>query len=887
MKLQSRVLILYLCIALLVLVLIGGVLPTSLHEQNLNTISLDSIDQLRHIDFALTNFIGSVKYDVLELSINDDVNNHDDSRFTNFLNVSEETFQYSITPPEQEIIDTFWDYQSTHPYVSSVYMGRENGAFVRSFPRAHPTKYDPRDRPWYILAKDHPGQVSMTDPYSAVTTTDVNIGIVTPITYPNGTMYGVVGADITLVNLTSYISRFNLGHDGEMILADKNGMILASRNPSLLFGNISDILQDQTPAFLAADEGVLVLNGSYLIYYTSPELGWKIGEIVPFSTIEQQINDSIVRILLFVLLALVLLSVITLIALNITVIRPLSNLTEVSRKIAETGDLDQAINTEGAGEIGSLARSFKAMVEKIRTDMAERRKVDDALQESETRYRRIIETANEGVWIIDGAMNTTFVNQRFADMLGYTREEMIGHNVLDYVISLDKPVIDTQFVARRKGIKGSYECRLRQRDGRTIWCMISGSPILDEANSYQGSFGMVTDITERKQAEEALRESEVFNRSLVENLPDIIAIYDSGGIIRYANPAGLKIMSSTLSKVIGQPILSFIADYQRSDVEKKMQARLSGERLVPYEVDIKTGNGEILTVILNAVPISYEKEPVVLVLMTDITERKQAEQKLLEAHQDLERKVAERTRELAQAKEAAESADRLKSAFLATMSHELRTPLNSIIGFSGILLQELAGPLNEEQKKQLGMVSDSSEHLLALINDVLDLSKIEAGQLKIANEPFELRPVIDKVIRSVRPMVEAKHLVLELEVAPDVEKVTADSRRVEQVLLNLLSNSIKFTEQGHIRITCLHQGSEVRISVADTGIGIKREDLEKLFRPFTQVETGLTRQYEGTGLGLSISKRLVTLMGGTIAVESEWGKGSTFSFTVPVERSTS
>jgi len=637
MRLQSRVLILYLLIAILVLVLIGGVLPASLQKQNLESISADSINQLRHIDFALTNFIGEARYDVLALSLNDKVQTKDDSHFTNFLNASEETFQYSYTPEELEIIGIFKDYQSTHPYVSSVYMGRENGASVRSFPRK-PTQYDPRERPWYILAKEHPGTVSVTAPYKAVTTDDVNIGIVTPVLDQNGTMIGVVGADITLVNLTSYITTVGNVDGGEMILVDPQGTVLASRDSSLLYKNISQVLGDQTPTFLTTDEGVLVLDGTYLMYYTSPQLGWKIGTFIPFATIEKQINDSIARILMFVLLALVMLSVITLIGLNITVIQPLTRLTEVSRKISETGNLDQTIETGGAGEIGSLAQSFKAMVEKIHTE-------------------------------------------------------------------------------------------------------------------EQG----------RKQA-------------LLE----------------------------------------------------------------------------------------------------------------LQDHRDhLEDVVAERTRQLAQAKEAAESADRLKSAFLATMSHELRTPLNSIIGFSGILQQELAGPLNEEQKKQLGMVSDSAEHLLALINDVLDLSKIEAGQLKIAIEPFEIRPILEKVVRTVRPLAEAKHLAVDLEIAPEVRTVTADSRRVEQVLLNLLSNSIKFTEQGKIRIACTATGNVIRISVTDTGIGIKKEDLDKLFRPFTQVETGLTRQYEGTGLGLSISKRLVTLMAGEISVESEPGRGSTFSFTIPVERSAS
>ncbi|MBT0664640.1 transporter substrate-binding domain-containing protein [Geobacter pelophilus] len=265
-------------------------------------------------------------------------------------------------------------------------------------------------------------------------------------------------------------------------------------------------------------------------------------------------------------------------------------------------------------------------------------------------------------------------------------------------------------------------------------------------------------------------------------------------------------------------------------------------------------------------------------------------------NQEMEQRIDERTlslqetnirlrvalEDLAHAKERAEAADRLKSAFLATMSHELRTPLNSIIGFTGILLQGLGGPVNEEQTKQLNMVKNSASHLLSLISDVLDISKIEAGQLKVVKEPFNLQESVYQMTQSIRPLVEKKGLELSVEVAPEVGTITNDVRRVEQVLLNLLSNAVKFTEKGGISVRCGREGGYYAISVTDTGIGIVDGDLERLFEPFHQIDSGLSRKYEGTGLGLSICKKLVELMGGSIRGQSCLGKGSTFGFTVPV-----
>jgi signal transduction histidine kinase len=303
-------------------------------------------------------------------------------------------------------------------------------------------------------------------------------------------------------------------------------------------------------------------------------------------------------------------------------------------------------------------------------------------------------------------------------------------------------------------------------------------------------------------------------------------------------------------------------------------------------------DGTVRDVVLTAAPIRDDDPSAGTVgIIFDITERKRTEQALRESEaqlrhhaESLERRVAERTAELVLALDRAQSADRLKSSFLATMSHELRTPLNSILGFSGILRQGLAGPLNEEQAKQMGMVCSSAEHLLALINDVLDLSKIEAGQLKVSTECFDLRDAVCAAVATAGPLASKKGLPVEVDLPSRAVAISSDRRRVEQILLNLLSNSIKFTASGRVRVEVLPGDTGVTVRVTDTGIGIRDQDLTELFKPFTQVDSGLSRRHEGTGLGLSICKKLVELLGGTIRVTSEWGKGSTFTFELPLDR---
>jgi signal transduction histidine kinase len=259
---------------------------------------------------------------------------------------------------------------------------------------------------------------------------------------------------------------------------------------------------------------------------------------------------------------------------------------------------------------------------------------------------------------------------------------------------------------------------------------------------------------------------------------------------------------------------------------------------------------------------------------------------LLNILEDVNEKSEELKRiaiELMVSKERAEDADRLKSAFLATMSHELRTPLNSIIGFTGIILDGLSGPINDDQKKQLNMVYTSAKHLLSLIQDILDVSKIESGQFKINISRFKIHTVVEEVVQSVKPLANSKGLSLKVDDDTQAEEIESDQRRVEQVLFNLLSNAIKFTEKGEIKLECHINDGQMITRISDTGIGIKSEHMDRLFKPFIQLDNGLSRRYEGTGLGLSICKKLVEMLGGRISAQSEYGKGSVFTFTLPLK----
>jgi PAS domain S-box-containing protein len=396
---------------------------------------------------------------------------------------------------------------------------------------------------------------------------------------------------------------------------------------------------------------------------------------------------------------------------------------------------------------------------------------------------------------------------------------------------------------------------------------------------YRGFNDMLAEI---HSAGMALRESESKYRTLVENAKDGIVILQDERFV-YANPSLVAMSEGLAEDLIGTPFIQHIADEEIEKLTYYYKNRLKG--LVTdsmYETIFKTKNGRRIQAEVNAAMILYRGKPADLVIIRNIDERKKAEAEIRKLNETLERRVDERTRELAAANGRLIELDRLKSLFLASMSHELRTPLNSILGFTGLLLMGMSGALNDEQTKQLTMVQTSATHLLELINEILDISKIESGRVDLAIEEFPITELTNETLRAVAPLADAKGLDLAADV-PENLILESDRRRVKQVLMNLFSNAIKFSDKGGVRVKVETLQGQLRVSVSDGGIGIRPEDMGKLFSPFEQVDMSSTKKYEGTGLGLYLCKKILALLQGTISVTSDYGHGSVFTFVLPLK----
>ena len=505
----------------------------------------------------------------------------------------------------------------------------------------------------------------------------------------------------------------------------------------------------------------------------------------------------------------------------------------------------------------------------LRQEILDRNLAEESLILSEEKGQDLIEKANSIILKMDVVGRVTFLNEFAEKFFGYEERELLGRSVIGTILpetetgGRDLVQMMQELTAHPERYERNEHENVR-RNGERVWIAWTNRPVCDESGRLVEVLCIGNDITELKSTEMQLR---IF-RKLADNAGEGLAMADLDGRIIYMNNALLDMLGDT-QWTPGQD-RNFM-DCFRMEQRQRLHAEIlpilfnlgdwTGEMAV-----ITRGGRQIPTLVdLFLIRDDAGHPKYIAEHITDMTHQKEAELEMLRA------------------KEIAESADRTKSAFLASMSHELRTPLNSIIGFTGILLQGLAGPLNEEQEKQMGMVQKSARHLLQLINDVLDISKIEAGQLNLSIEQYDLSESFKCVLQIIRPMAEKKGLKLVVDIDSEVRDIVSDRRRVEQILINLVNNAIKFTDHGEVRIKSTVDEIRIITSITDTGIGISARNITTLFEMFRQIDTGAARSYGGTGLGLSISRRLVEKLGGEIWATSEGEqKGSTFTFTLPL-----
>ena len=536
--------------------------------------------------------------------------------------------------------------------------------------------------------------------------------------------------------------------------------------------------------------------------------------------------------------------------------------------------------------------------QRLEMEVAETRKAQLALAESESLLRHILDANPATIFLIDGDGKFILANQGAAEHYQTTVEEMIGKSRYAFMGLPEQREEFSRFEKEDQEVIASQhsllipEERFTLADGTQRWLQTYKIPItLQSGRKCVLVFSL--NITARREAEIALAESETLLRSVIDATPDVIFVKDDKGNFILVNRAGAALYNMTPQQMQGLNEIDLIdladAEVDVVDMYIKTDRQVINENtaMIFPEEQISRRSMGTRWFRTSKIPLETQgKTDKVLVVSTDITERKLALEALKQERASLAQRVEERTAELVQVNIELQESSRAKDEFLANMSHELRTPLNAILGMSEILEEQLFGQLNDKQLKHIKVIEESGRHLLTLINDILDLAKIESGQRELFYQPVHISDLCASSLNFINAQAIKKNISVTYEPGLGLTDIEADPRSLKQILVNLLSNAIKFTpENGQIglQVEQDEKTETVCFTVWDTGIGITPEQSLKLFRPFVQVDSGLTRNYEGTGLGLSLISRLVDMHGGSVQLKSSGihGDGSHFTIHLP------
>lgn len=496
-------------------------------------------------------------------------------------------------------------------------------------------------------------------------------------------------------------------------------------------------------------------------------------------------------------------------------------------------------------------------------DITESKLTEEVLKRKDMQLHTAQRIAHIGSWEFDLNSGGVDTSEEARNIYGLADTQLTIEQVQKVPLPEYRPMLDKalrDLIA--KGTPYDVQFRIKRQNDGEIRIVHAVAEYYEERNVV---IGVIRDITESEETDRKISEEVFWRRTLMEQSRDGIVIIDQDGRVFEANPRYAEMLGYSQEEMGSLHMWDWDIHYTREQLLEML--RLADSKGILHETRQRRKDGTLIDVEINANAAMVGERKLSFYVCRDITTRKKAEEELLNA------------------KIAAEAADRTKSEFLATMSHELRTPLNSIIGFSDILLTENHGRLNERQATYLDYILQGGKHLLDLINDILDLSKVEAGKMELEYEQFSVREVIDEIRTIMSPLAMKKSIGLDISIDPRLGTISADKTKFKQVLYNLTSNAVKFTpENGSVAIDACIFGDSVQLAVKDTGIGIAQSDMDKLFQPFRQLNPYLTREYEGTGLGLALVKKFVEMHGGRIRVESRIGEGSIFTVVIPLEQ---
>ncbi|MBP2311045.1 PAS domain S-box protein [Azospirillum soli] len=507
-------------------------------------------------------------------------------------------------------------------------------------------------------------------------------------------------------------------------------------------------------------------------------------------------------------------------------------------------------------------------------DVTDRIEAEQRLRASEALYHTLAESAPVGIFQTDRVGRITFANARLAVIAGLPQDAVLGHGWLAAVHPDDRPRLEAEWArCMGEGRPMLIDLRFRGAEGAITSVLCQSSPLTDAEGKCRGCVGTITDMTEYVRTAEALLMAEARTNAIVDTAADAILTIDEEGIVHSFNRAAEEMFGIPAADILWRKIDRLIPASDAVRHADRLHAYQPGRstRVVGPARDILAlrGDGTPFPIELSVSSIEANGRRMFTGIVRDITERKRIE------------------RELIQAKEAAESADNAKSAFLATMSHELRTPLNAVIGFAQVIEMRILGTAEVDRYTEYAAsIRQSGEHLLGIIDDILDITKIEAGDLDLVEQPVDLTDLVGQGVNLVAIQAGQRNVGLSIDLEGDLPPVRGDSLRLRQVLVNLLSNGVKFSQPGGPVTVGARRNGEggVDLFVRDAGIGMAPEDIPKALAPFFQVDQSMARRYEGTGLGLPLSKRLVERHGGTLLIDSAPGQGTTVTVRLPPER---